>query len=204
MSDSQKYIPAIGTAGYFDLLTPFNTQVATNERFTLKSVRTISDYLAGNEDVKNNVYVKNAIDADYENDLKNDTEILGIQSDRGAWVYVPITYVKCYPVVNGIPYRKISIVLPIQAIPVNTELSTVLSELSNTIASSLGFPATGIVIETSKVILVSSDAHANLQLDRAINKAILTPAAQINKLNNDLTVALAKITALEDYIVANP
>ncbi|HXQ36815.1 MAG TPA: hypothetical protein VN843_22575, partial [Anaerolineales bacterium] len=126
MPDNQKYIPAVGTTGYFQLLTPFDTLISINERYTLKSVRKISDYLASNENVHEDIYIANGIESTYQDDLMNDIEILGIQSERGAWVYVPVRYVKCYPIVNGIPYRTVSIVLPMQPIPVNTDLSGLL------------------------------------------------------------------------------
>lgn len=204
MPDSQKYIPAIGTAGYFELLTPFDVKVSTNERFTLKSVRTISEYLASNEDVFNDVYIKNGIDASYANDSKKDIEILGIQSERGAWVYVPVSYVKCYPVVNGIPYRTMSIVVPLQPIALDIDLTGLLSQINDVVASYLGFIPVSKPVETSKVVLVDSDKHAALQIDRAILKSNSTPYAVIQKLNNDIAVAVDKVHALEDYIRTHP
>jgi len=204
MSSSDKYIPSIGTRGYYQLLTPFDTLIGTNEQYTLKSVRTISDYIAANEDVKNNIYVANSISDAYQADFQNDIEILGIQSERGAWVYVPITYVECYPIVNGIPYRTASIVLPLQPIPTDIDLTNLLSQLNQVVLESLGFNVTPTVVETSKVVLVSTSADATLQTDRAVYRTITTPYSQILQLNNDLTIANDKVAALEEYILAHP
>lgn len=204
MTTNQKYIPAIGASGYFELLTPFDTQIGTGERFTLKSVRTISEYLASNEDVFNEIYVTNGIDIAYQNDLKNDIEILGIQSERGSWVYVPVTYVKCYPVANGIPYRTISIVIPIQPIPVDIDLTGLLSQLNQVVLSSLGISTDAKMVETSKVVLVDTVADANIKTTRALLKNSSTPYATILQLKNSLTVANDKVSSLENYIATHP
>lgn len=200
---SDRYVPTVGNSGYFDLLPPFDVQINQGERYTVKSVRTISDYIANNEDIKTDLYIKENILNDYESHLKDDIEIVSIQSERGHWLQIPSIYIKSYPIVNGIPYRAVSIVLPLQPIPTDTDLSTVLSKLSDVILSELGFSSIPTIVEASRVILVSTDKHASINLDRALSKNSFTDAERISMLNNDLAIALDKITALETYITNN-
>lgn len=199
-----KYIPEIGTSGYFILNSPFDVQVATNERVTLKSVRKISDYIANNEDIKTDVYITNGIESAYAADAQNDVEILGLQSERGHWIYVPVTYVSCYPSFNGIPYRTVSIVIPLQPIPADTDLSNLLSQINDLVKGNVGFDVDSKVVETSKTILVSDTAHQALESNRAINRTQYSQAGQLETLRVQLQEALDKVYALEDYISTHP
>ena len=204
MPFTPKYIPAIGSSGYYDLQSPFDVKINIGERYTLKSVRTLSECLASNEDTKNDIYVLNGIEADYNDDLINDVEILGLQSERGAWVYVPVTYVKGYPVANGIPYRANSIVIPLQPVPADSDLSGLLSQLNEVVLKSLGFEPEAVVVEASRVTLISTSAHEAVSNDRAVLKDTSSAYATIQTLNAQLALALAKVQALETYIINNP
>ncbi len=204
MPTTEKYIPSIGTKGIFEFETPFDTQVSSEERLTLKSVRTISDYVASNEDVFTDIYVKNQIESTFKDDATEDIEILGLQSERGAWFYIPVRYVKCYPGTNGIPYRALTIVLPLQAIPVDRDLTTLLSQLNSVILAELGFSTNPRKIESSNVVLVSKEAHNALEISRAINRNTSTPYAINLQLSNQVDILLAKVDALENYIEQHP
>lgn len=199
-----KYIPAVGSSGYYDLLAPFAAQVSPKERYTLQSIRRISDYVANNEDVQTLIYASNGIAQEvFQEDVEQDNEILSLQSARGHWISVPVRYVKCYPEVNGIPYRAVSLVAPLQPIPVDKDLSDLLSKISDLVKAKLGFSSTVEVVESSRVVLVSNNQHKNTELDRAILRDAFTEAVQISILAGQLQVATNRIKALEDYILAN-
>lgn len=197
---TDKYIPPIGTSGFYNLNTPYDAAVSPGERYTLKSIRRISDYIANNEDVKTEVYVANGIESAYAADSQNDVEILNIQSERGHWLQVPVTYVKSYPNFNGIPYRALQIVIPMNPIPVDTDLSGLISQLADVVKDSQGFTVVPKVVEASRVILIDSTVHQNKQTDRALVKADSTPAAQIETLTNQLNTALDQVAALQAYL----
>lgn len=197
-----KYIPAVGSSGFYDLLPPFANQVSAKERYTLQAVRRISDYVASNEDVKTTVYLANAIPSEvFDEDVVEDNEVLSIQSARGHWLHVPVRYVKCYPEVNGIPYRAVSLVAPLQPIPVDTDLTDLLSKVNELVMAKLGFTSSVQVVETTRVVLVSHNQHRNTQLDRALQKDVFTEAVQIGILNGQIDVLRARVQSLENLVL---
>lgn len=201
-----KYIPAIGSSGFYSLLPPFDAMINPGERYTLQSVRTIADFVSNNEDVKGTVYVQNGIQDSYEHDVSENNEVLAIQSDKGHWLHVPIAFVKCYPLVNGIPYRALSVVIPLRPLPVNTDLSEVLSQFRDTVKSELGFDI-GIdnikVIEASRTVLVSTNTHDLATLDRALAKDPYTLAEQLALANSQIALLSTHLQQAEQFIQAN-
>jgi hypothetical protein len=203
-SPTSKFIPAIGTKGSFQLLTPFDALVSVLEQYTLRGVRNISDWLAENQDIKTLVYTKYNIESSWNDDLQNDVEILSLQGEHGAWIYVPVTFVKCYPISDGIPYRALMICLPLQPVPVDTDLSALFAQLEEVCLGELGFNVTPVTVEASRAVLVPDSAHATIETDRAVLANQSTPWGMINTLNAQLSVALAKVAALEQYIKTHP
>ena len=199
-----KTIPNIGSTGHYKLVAPFNTLLGTNERVTLKSIRKISEYIAYNQDIYSKIYVKNNIADKYPQDLKDDIEILGLHTENGSWIYVPSTFVSCYPDVNGVPYRTVSLVIPLQPIPANKDLSYLLSEINILISTHLGFSIDTKIVETSKVMMISTSTHNQIEAARELLKSNNSFYAQMLSLNRQLLLANEKVYALEDYVKNHP
>lgn len=197
-------LPTIGSAGYYELRTPLNTLITVGERYTCQAIRRISDYLANNEDVKTDVYTKLAIVADYDLDLENDAHIVSLQSDKGHWLYVPASYIVGYPLVNGIPYRTVMIGISLPSMPADRDLTFLETDLANVVSDSLGVIPVIRQVETSRVVLVSSEAHEQTQMDRTMLSANrVTDRTRFMTTQQELTTALAKIAELELYIKNN-
>lgn len=202
---SNYIIPTIGSSGYYNLLTPFDTIITGHEKYTCKSIRKISEYLANNEDVKQDVYIANGlVEQDYDNDAKEDMAIVGLQNGTGHWVFVPVRFISTYPITNGIPYRSLMIGCALPAIPAEKDLSHILTGITDVIKDGLGVTPNIRLVETSKVSLIDSDKHSDLTMTRNVVMAGKTTdrsryMSTLNELNN----ALAKIAALEQYIKDN-
>src|SRR5574343_92419 len=157
---SDYIIPNIGSLGYYNLISPFDTKVIPTERYRCQSLRKISDYLANNEDVKQIVYLDNGLtEVDYIQDAEVDMTIIGLQSAEGHWLYVPVRYVATYPIVNGIPYRSIMIGVSLPPLPLSRDLSSIETDITNLIRDVLGVTPVVKKIETSSVIQVEKSAH---------------------------------------------
>lgn len=204
MSNFNKYIPTIGTSGNYKLSEPFDAFISSSESYTLKSVRKISECLSLGEDILGNIYAANNIADKYESDAKEDIEILSLQSDKGNWVRVPVTYLKCYPTVNGIPFRTVSLVIPIQPLPTDTDFGLIKQRLSDVIKAEFGFPVNVRIVETSKTVLVSETTADSVNIERYERKNEYSADAQLLHVTNDLAIALDKVHALEDYIKSRP
>lgn len=198
-------IPAVGSSGYFQLRTPFDSLILNKERYTCQAVRKLSEYLANNETPLDDIYVANGLTpAQYEEDLQNDVYIVSLQAANGHWVYAPATYVTQFPSVNGIPYRSVMIGVALPPLPADKDLSHVRTAIENLIADVLGVTCQTKVVETSKVVLVDTDKHTQTEAQRtALAAGSGTDRSRYMQqlaINNGLR---QKITLLESYIEDN-
>lgn len=202
---TQYIIPTIGSSGYYNLLPPFDTKVASHEKYTCKSIRKISDYIANNEDVKQSVYLDNGLtDNDYDTAAQSDMSVVSLQSGLGHWVYVPVNYISTFPITNGVPYRSITIACALPALPVDRSLTHITTDIQNVIKDGLGVDTVIKLVETSRVTLVEKTKHDVTEASRAavMNGKVTDRSRYISTLAL-LETANAKIAALEQYIKDN-
>lgn len=199
---SDLIIPTIGSSGFFNLRPPFDTLVLPGERYVCQGIRKISDYLANNEDPKADIYVKHQIsEEEYAGDAAKDMVIVSLQSEKGHWLFVPARYIIGYPVVNGIPYRSLSIGVALPAMPAYRDLTFLKADITNLIKDSLGVVPVVKLVETSRVVLVPKDKHDLSVSNRtAVSNGRLTDRSRYMKLLVDHQAALDKIAELEAYI----
>ena len=195
-------IPTVGSSGYFELKAPLDILIVQNERYTCKAVRNLSDYFASNEDPKTDIYTKYNIPEDeYTQDIKDDTYIVSLQSEKGHWLYVPVKYIVGYPITNGVPYRSIMIGISLPSIQADRDLSFLETDLTNLIKDALGVIPVIKQIETSRVVLVSKEKHDIVQAERnALSSSRVTDRSRYMSLMTDNQIALNKIRELEAYI----
>ncbi len=195
-------IPYIGASGYFSLLAPFDTKINQEEQYTTKAIRTISDYISNNEDIKGTIYDANGITSTiYDQHVKDDIEIVSLQSDLGHWLYIPSPYISKYPDPNGIIYRTLMLGISLPPLPVDLDLSFLHTDVSNLVIDSLGVTPVIKQVETSKPVLISEVIDIQHTAARnALSNGRTTDRAKVLKLQLDLQQALNKITELETYI----
>ncbi len=198
-------IPTVGSSGYFDLRSPFDTKILSGERYTCQAVRRISDYLANNETPLETIYVDAGLtEVEYEVDLKKDMYIVSLQAGTGHWVYVPASYINTLPIVNGIPYRTLMIGVALPAMPADKDFSNIQTAISNLVTDTLGVTPNIKLVETSKTLLLDSAKHDILQSQRnAIISNSGTDRAKHVSVVMTLAQALDKISVLEAYIEQN-
>lgn len=195
-------LPVIGSKGFFNLLPPFDTATLNKVEYTCQAIRRISDYVANNEDPKTDIYTANNISEDiYKEDLANDAYIVSLQSRSGHWLYVPYRFIQSYPSANGIGYVAKMIGVSIPPVPIDQDLSNVVSTLTDVASSLLGVNVATRVVEISKVSYVTQDIHVTKQTERAIAAAgTHTLYAQVQSLTSENSVLRAKVAELENYI----
>lgn len=197
-------LPTVGSSGAYELRSPLDTLVTPGERYTCQAVRRISDYLANNEAVKEDVYTAHGIAAEFDADADTDAYIVSLQSAKGHWLYVPARYIVTYPITNGIPYRTLAIGISLPSLPVTQDLSYLTVELENLISDTLGVIPVIKQVETSRVVLVDKDRHDTVQMDRtALSANRLTDRSRYMSLIQEHQAALQKIVELEAYIKAH-
>ena len=198
-------LPVVGSSGFYEFASPFDTVAVNNIEYTCKAVRRISDYLAMNEDIQKNVYEANNLASDiWDEDSKNDAYIVSLQSKTGHWVYLPYRYILAYPSVNGVQYRTMMIGVSLPSIPATQDLSAVEADVKDLVEHSLGLKVSVKHVETSRIILVPFATHQAKEQEREVIKATQsTYTAKMVKLRNENNALLAKIKELEAYIAVH-
>jgi len=196
-------IPVIGSAGIFELRPPFNTIIEPNVRYTCQAVRRLSEYLANNETPYEDIYQASGLtEADYNLHLEENMYIVSLQSEKGHWLYLPATHISSYPLVNGIPYRAMMVVVSLPPLPVDRDLDFLQLAIKNIITDSLGVQCEVKNVEASSVSLISKEKHDLVSSQRAtITQGLVTDRARYVKLSQDYQIALDKIQELETYIL---
>lgn len=196
-------IPVIGSSGLFQLRPPFNAIIEPNVRYTCQAVRRLSEYLANNEKPFEDVYQSSGLtEAEYNLHLEEDMYIVSLQSEKGHWLYLPATHVSSYPLVNGIPYRAMMLVVSLPPIPVERNLDFLELAFKNIVSDSLGVNCSVKQVEASSVSLISKEKHDLVAMQRStITESLVTDRARYVKLTQDYQTALDKIQELETYIL---
>lgn len=198
-------IPTVGATGFYDLRSPFDTKILSNERYTCQAVRKLSDYLADNATPLESIYLEAGLtEQDYDDDLAQDMLILSLQAQTGHWVYVPTSYLITQPIVNGIPYRAVMVGVSLPPLPADKDLSNLLTAIAELTLETLGVSPVIKVVETSRVVLVNTLTHETTQLQRdALIGTGLTDRSRYMSTLTRLQQALQKIEQLELYIETN-
>ena len=195
-------VPVIGMAGFYNFQQPFDSASLNSVKYTCMAVRTISDYLANNENVKALIYSANQIpEAIWEEDVADDAYIASFQSSNGHWLYIPCRYITSYPSVDGVEYRTNMLQFALPPTPIDQDLQVLVTEIKDYIAGKLGVIAFPRITETSKSIYVPVDIHEAKQIERSSAAAHGgTQHGRIVQQENQIAALLAKVTELENYI----
>lgn len=199
-----RIIPEIGSSGYFRLKPPLDSLISTGERYTCMAIRSISDYLANNEDPLEYVYKSPLTEEIYKEHVKNKIEIVSLQSDKGHWLYVPSIYFDKYPDTNGPIYRSVSIGVSLPSLPVteSNKLEKLEKEFREIVLNTLGVESKTKIIQTSKEVHISELAHKNIATERLRRTGDkYNNTAKYKKLILIHQKTLNKIRVLERFLV---
>lgn len=202
MAVNDYIIPTIGARGEYSLNAPFDTLMLQGEEYTCQAIRRLSDYIADNGNPQRDIYELYGIsDAEYKTDLAENMYILSLQSDTGHWLYVPVSYLRSYPVANGIPYRTMMVGVCLGPMPVDSDFSHLSTMIENLTFDTLGIKPKIKLVEVSRVSLVSKEAHDGIVLARNQRASLkLTDSGRYMALQEQHQRALTKLAELEQYI----
>lgn len=196
-------VPTIGTSGVFQLKAPFDTDLTAGVAYFCLSIRTLSDILGEGKDPLAAYYTPKGLSEEkYLADLSDGVSIVGLQSGSGDWVYVPSSYVASYPNGSGVPYTAMMIAVSLGAVPDELNLSALQQAIIETCQDVSGLIAVTRAVAVSKTQLIDDAKHETLETIR-INRSTTdaSSAVHIANLENQLQLATAKITNLENFIV---
>lgn len=193
--------PPIGMRGIFILAAPFDVKVDAGIEYTCQAIRRISDYLAENEDPKALVYTANGIEDQYEQDAKENSYIVSLQSRKGHGLRVPVKYILSFPSGSGVPYRSIAIVTSLPSLPLDQSLEEIESEIKSLVEGRLGVTVAMRQVETSQTVLVDDDIHTQKTVERGQRKTHQSLYQENVALKRQVTELLERQASLEQYIL---
>lgn len=201
---SKNIVPTIGSKGYYDLKEPLHTLIQPTEIYTCKAIRHISDYISNNEDIKKDIYDEYRISNDsYNKDVSDDTIIVSLQSEQGHWLYVPSSYIKNYPISNGVEYKSVVVAVSLPYTPVKKDLSQFILDLKSFVKNKLGLLTDIKLLDTSKVFSVNKKTHESLENDRKLLTTESTDLIRIGEQKKLTTDLKNKLAGLETFILNN-
>ncbi len=197
-------IPVIGSRGSYKFAAPFNTENSENGvTYVCQGVRTFSDYLAANEDLKALIYTKYSLsDAEYSKDQEANAYIVSLQADDGHWVHVPSRFITTLPAVNGIIYRAMMMVTAFPSLPADTNFDGLKADIADLCKGRFGVTVQTKMVESSLPVLISKTDHEQAQTDRNLAKmSKSTLYAQVESLKATLEAVKQKLEIAEQYII---
>lgn len=198
----QQYLPDIGSTGTFTLKAPYNILIKSKVSYTCKAIRKLSDLIADGLDPYTLVYKPlNVDEATYKLDLKDDVCIISLQTGNGEWAHFPSNSVIRFPNMNGIVYRAIMLGISLGALPDTMVLDALKTSIENLVYDTLGVESEIKEIVISNPAIVTKVDHDIIEAARLSKVTItMSDSAKLNKANQDLATARAKIQELENYI----
>lgn len=196
-----RFIPSIGSTGFYRLAAPF--ELPAGERYTCKAIRKISEHRSLGSDVFKDFYEPKGIDVSiFDVDNKEDAEIISLMASGGKWIHVPSRYILGFPDMNGIPYRGVALHITLPPFPLTHNFGNVIGQIQDTITASLGVVSVIKPVETTRTSLVPFATHEANKALRLAATTGLTPSARAVHWQNQYEALLQKYTALEDAYVA--
>lgn len=203
MAVSYKYpVPAIGTKGVYSLLSPFTP--SPGEVLNCIAVRTLSSYIANNDDPLVSVYTSAGLTEDnYDEDLADNIQIVSLVNDKGYVYLVPARYIQSYPIQDGVMYRPLALSVALPLMPLALDLTGFVQDVKELVMEKLGVDCVTELVETGSPRAVDPVISQNVETEREMNATDRnTSYGRINALQEALAEAYAQIRVLEEYIVA--
>ena len=197
-------VPSIGAGGVYELASPFDELLSKGERYYCKSLRKLSEYYSNNEDPKALIYDAYKIDeAIFKAHQVEDMTIACLQSEKGHWLYVPVSYILKYPDPNGIAYRTMAISISLPALEEGIDLNLIENSFKDTVKAYLGVNSISKVIYTSRATVVTEVKHKATKASRQVAASMdETDASRYIRAKSTIDEMSKKIAELEQYIIS--
>jgi len=198
-------IPTIGTKGIFIFAIPYKALTNPDQSLEVVSIRLLTEIQASGGDPLKNIYLASgATEADFGVDVANNVSIITFRTDSNDYIYVPEHKVTSDAMLTGTPYMEKTVLVNLGHIPTAKDLTTVISNIVDTVNTTIGITPDMQVLGTSSEIRVDAVKHKQLTDTRAAkittDKSYKTRYTELLALYNEQK---AFITNIETVYAAN-
>lgn len=211
---SQNLIPAVWAAGSFEAENPFSTVVDPKVFYTVEAVRTIPEMQADNDDIYKLVFQPVGVTEDqYQSQLEqaiSSSAVVIVLTSRGRpKVHVLSTYLKSFPLVDGVIYERVCIISDLGACPpaFKDRINSVIAHFNQYIKTAVGIQDPKTVIGTMPTRGYVSKEQADAWENTRQKTITQNPSdvVRIEELTTENQQLYAYIKQLEDQLKAkNP
>jgi len=210
-SNTLNVIPAWKAAGSFEANNPFDAVVNKDTYYTIESTSTISEMQGRNIDLYTVIFKPAGIaQEDYQSIVDGINSagggILTLIAKDGTRVYLPTTYLKSFPLTDGISYERLCLVADLGSVPptLKTRIDDVLTHVKNYIELHVGIENATVQLGTVPLVgYVTAEQAAVFEATRQtaianVKNDVLTIADQATKIASQA----AYIAQLEAKVIA--
>ena len=211
---SQNLIPAVWAAGSFEAENPFSTVVDPKVFYTVEAVRTIPEMQADNDDIYKLVFQPVGVTEDqYQSQLEqaiSSSAVVIVLTSRGRpKVHILSTYLKSFPLVDGVIYERVCIISDLGACPpaFKDRINSVIAHFNQYIKTAVGIQDPKTVIGTMPTRGYVSKEQADAWENTRQKTITQNPSdvVRIEELTTENQQLYAYIKQLEDQLKAkNP
>lgn len=212
MSDSLNVIPGMYVSGQFTAKSPFNVIVDPDTYFTVEAVRTVSEMLGAKLDLYKTVFKPVGVSQDktteYLDELLDAKAcIITLTQTGGSPVYVPSTYLTTSPLVDGVVFEHLCIIVDCGSCSpdTKTKVDSTVQSIELAVQKNLGIKNPTVQVATipqrgyvSKTQAEAWETSRQLQIDELYN-----PIIENEILTKQIEEYEAYITQLETTIKNN-
>ncbi|UQT02710.1 hypothetical protein YUBABA_01210 [Serratia phage vB_SmaM-Yubaba] len=152
---SQNLIPAVWAKGSFEAENPFSNVVDPKVFYTVEAVRTIPEMQAEKEDLYKLIFEPVGITQDQyqsyvDQAIANNAVVIVLTSRGRPDTYLLSTYLKSFPLVDGVIYERVCIISDLGACPpaFKDRINSVIAHFNEYIKNAVGIQDPRTVIGT--------------------------------------------------------
>lgn len=210
MSATTNIIPQLYAQGSFEANPPFDSVVSPSAFYTVKGVNSPVQLQADKQDLFKLVWEPAGVaEADYQQQLNAliniDGAIVVLTSKNSPPVYVPSTYIKSFPLVDGVIYEHLCIITDCGSVPPGFKdvLNSAVDHFNNYMKDNYGLenPRTvlGTIATRGYVPKEQADAWENTRQSKI--KENPSDLVRLNSANSTIAQMSAYIKELEDALI---
>ncbi|WNV45972.1 hypothetical protein [Aeromonas phage AerS_266] len=200
-------IPSLRSAGKFVAEAPFNQVVDETRFYTVEAIRTIPEMQALKLDLFKLVfqpagYPQEEYQLQLQNAIDNKAAVISLTSRGKGPVYILSTFLKSFPVIDGVVYEHIAIIASLGACPpsMKEKINNAVEHFNNYIKGSFGIDNPNTTIGTiptrgyvSREEAVAWENSRLLAINEEPSDAV--KVAQLEKENIELKTYIAELEA---------
>lgn len=198
-------MPPIGASGVYSLEAPFANKLLNNTSYRCDAIRRFNDlYELGIDPFEEYYRPEGLTKARFDSDVAAQTGIVSLVSQNNHWVYVPSSFIRSFPNVNGVAYTSLVLGVTLGAIPNYMDLSGLYATMSNLVRDTIGVTPQIQSVAVSNVTNLSQQDHDRLEAARLQNvNNSTTDRAKYIAAQQENAMLRQQLTQLENFVKNN-